>query len=107
MATRPDHGVLGTIASIESITRVNRTTCFGREGRPPPRIAAAEIRIASAVTAYNSVRSRLRSLRCKVPDTAENAEERLGGTTVESFVAAARSPEASSCARDTMVSAMV
>src|SRR4051812_45287337 len=80
MATRPDQGVLGTIASAESITQVNRTTCFGGAGRNQPRIAVPDIRIASAVTAYNSVLSRLRSLPYTVPAATENAEERLGGT---------------------------
>src|SRR5690348_6949906 len=105
MATRPDQGVLGTIASAESITQVNRTTCFDAEGRIQPRIAAPEIRIARAVTAYNSVRSRPRALFLTVPAGAENAEERLGWSSAEPSVALPRSRAASSCMPETMGSA--
>src|SRR2546430_8166931 len=67
IAIRPDQGVLGTIASVESIARVDRTTCFAGAGRIQPQIAVAEIRMASPITAYNTLLSRgLRSLPCGV-----------------------------------------
>src|SRR5438034_7914689 len=63
MATRPDQGAPGAIASVESIARVDRTTCFAGAGRIQPQIAPPEIRMASTMTAYNTVLSRpLRSL---------------------------------------------
>src|SRR3989441_10230963 len=67
MARRPDQAVLGAIASVESIASMDRTTCFAGAGRSQPQIAPAEIRMASTITAYNTVLSRrLRSLPCGV-----------------------------------------
>src|SRR5438046_10106163 len=55
MATRPDQGVLGAIASVESIASMDRTTCFAGAGRRQPQIAPAEISMASAIREYNTV----------------------------------------------------
>jgi len=58
MATRPDQGAPGAIASVESIARVDRTTCFAGAGRIQPQIAPAEISMTRTITAYNIVLSR-------------------------------------------------
>src|SRR5213593_1374440 len=55
MATRPDQGAPGAIASVESIARVDRTTCFAGAGRIQPQIAPAEIRMASTITVLYAV----------------------------------------------------
>src|SRR6267142_2320892 len=59
MATRPDHGAPGAIASVESVARMDRTTCFAGAGRIQPQIAPAAISMTSTITAYNTVLSRL------------------------------------------------
>src|SRR5256885_9946546 len=58
IATRPDQGAPGDIASVESIASVHLTTYFAGAGRIQPRIAPAEISMASPITAYNTLRSR-------------------------------------------------
>src|SRR6267143_6206137 len=58
MATRPDHGAPGAIASLESIAKVDRTTCFAGTGRIQPQNAVAEISMASPITTYNTLLSR-------------------------------------------------
>src|SRR3989442_15994502 len=88
MATRPDQPVLGTIASLESIASVYRTTCFAGAGRSQPQIAPAEIRMASMITAYNTVLSRrLCSLPCGVEVAPEGVTDGVGGDTARARVA--------------------
>src|SRR6266540_6085236 len=78
MATRPDQGVAGAIASVESIAMVYRTTCFAGLGRSQPQIAVAEIRMASPITAYNTLLSRgLRSLTSSVDAATDGVTDRL------------------------------
>src|SRR6266480_1261376 len=80
MATRPDHGAPGAIASVESIARVDRTTCFAGAGRIQPQIAPAETRMASTVTAYNTLLSRrLRSLTFGVDAATDGVTDLLSG----------------------------
>src|SRR5438874_10073945 len=80
IAIRPDQGVLGTIASVESIARVDRTTCFAGAGRIQPQIAVAEISMASPITAYNTLRSRgLRSLTSSVGAVTDGVTDLLSG----------------------------
>src|SRR3989442_8507558 len=88
MATRPDQPVLGTIASLESIASVYRTTCFAGAGRSQPQIAPAEIRMASTITAYNTVLSRrLCSLPCGVEVATDGVTDGVCGDTARSTVA--------------------
>src|SRR3989442_14925878 len=88
MATRPDQPVLGTIASLESIASVYRTTCFAGAGRSQPQIAPAEIRMASTITAYNTVLSRrLCSLPCGVEGAADGVTDGVCGETARATVA--------------------
>src|SRR6266487_452108 len=68
MARRPDQAVLGAIASVESIASMDRTTCFAGAGRSQPQIAPPEISMASTITAYNTVLSRLPSATGGVTD---------------------------------------
>src|SRR6266404_5726162 len=80
MATRPDQGVLGAIASVESIASMDRTTCFAGAGRSQPQIAVAEIRMTSAITAYNTIVSRrLRSLTVGVDAATDDVTNGLSG----------------------------
>src|SRR5213080_3645827 len=80
IAIRPDQGVLGTIASVESIARVDRTTCFAGAGRIQPQIAVAEISMASPITAYNTLLSRgLRSLTASVDAATGSVTDCLTG----------------------------
>src|SRR5438105_12030825 len=80
MATRPDQPVLGTIASLESIASVYRTTCFAGAGRIQPQIAVPETRMASAITAYNTVLSRrLRPLTPGVDAATDGVTDGLSG----------------------------
>src|SRR5947207_713362 len=80
IAIRPDQGVLGTIASVESIARVDRTTCFAGAGRIQPQIAVAEISMASPITAYNTLLSRgLRSLTASVDAATGSVTDGLTG----------------------------
>src|SRR6266700_5349399 len=80
MATRPAQGALGAIASVESIARVDRTTCFAGAGRIQPQIAVTEISMASPITAYNTILSlRLRSLTFGVDAATDGATDRLSG----------------------------
>src|SRR3989440_8018526 len=82
MATRPDQGVLGAIASVESIARVDRTTCFAGTGRIQPQIAPAEIRMASTITAYNTVLSRRPcSLPCGVEVATDGVTDGVCGAS--------------------------
>src|SRR5439155_25284958 len=88
MATRPDQGAPGAIASVESIARVDRTTCFAGAGRIQPQIAVAEIRRASAVTANNTVVSRpLCSLPCRLEVATHGLPDAVCGDTARSPVA--------------------
>src|SRR6267378_5710172 len=88
MATRPDQGVLGAIASVESIASMDRTTCFAGAGRSQPQIAPAEISMASAITAYNTVLSRrLRTLPCGVEVATDGVTDGVCGETARSTVA--------------------
>src|SRR5258705_2649756 len=76
MATRPDQGAPGAIASVESIARVDRTACFAGAGRIQPQIAPPEISMASTITAYNIVLSRrLCSLPCGVEVATDGATD--------------------------------
>jgi hypothetical protein len=78
MATRPDQGAPGAIASLESIASVYRTTCFAGAGRIQPQIAVAEIRMTSAITTYNTILSRrLRSLTSSVDAATDGVTDRL------------------------------
>ena len=78
MATRPDQGAPGAIASVESIASMDRTTCFAGAGRSQPQIAVAEIRMASPITAYSTLLSgRLRSLLCGVAVATDGVTDRL------------------------------
>src|SRR5213076_1161709 len=87
MATRPDQGVLGAIASVESIASMDRTTCFAGAGRSQPQIAPAEISMASAITAYNTVLSRgLRSLTASVDAATGGVTDCLTGAAAMSTV---------------------
>src|SRR5436309_15778381 len=87
MAMRPDQGAPGAIASVESIARVDRTTCFAGAGRIQPQIAPAEITMASTITAYNTVLSRrLRSLPSNVPAATDGGTGGFGfGAAVAVF----------------------
>jgi len=77
---RPDQGVLRTIASVESMTQVYRTTCFDGAGRIQPQIAVAEIRMTSAIMAYNTILSRrLRSLTFGVDAATDGVTDGLSG----------------------------
>src|SRR5437879_9755981 len=88
MATRPDQGVLGAIASVETIASMDRTTCFAGAGRSQPQIAPAEISMASAITAYNTVLSRrLCSLPCGVEVATDGVTDGLTGAAATSAVA--------------------
>src|SRR5213596_613761 len=88
MATRPDQGAPGAIASVESIARVDRTTCFAGAGRSQPQIAPAEISMASAITAYNTVLSRrLRSLPCGLEVARDGGIDRPCAETAGSTIA--------------------
>src|SRR2546428_552545 len=88
MATRPDQGAPGAIASVESVARVDRTTCFAGAGRIQPQIAPAEIRMTSTITAYNTVLSRpLRSLPCGVEVATDGVTDGVCGDTARSTVA--------------------
>src|SRR2546428_4099268 len=90
MATRPDQPVLGTIASLESIASVYRTTCFAGAGRIQPQIAVPETRMASAITAYNTVLSRrLRSLTFGVDAATDGVTDGLSGAAERCLGAAA------------------
>src|SRR6267142_2050079 len=92
MATRPDQGAPGAIASVESIARVDRTTCFAGAGRIQPQIAPAEIRMTSTITAYNTVLSRrLCSLPCGVEVVTDGVTDGVCGDTAGRLNAAARS----------------
>src|SRR3989454_5709326 len=85
MATRPDQGAPGAIASVESIARVDRTTCFAGAGRIQPQIAPAEISMTSTITAYNTVLSRrLRSLPSNVPAATDGGTDGVCGDTARS-----------------------
>src|SRR5437016_10084693 len=72
MARRPDQAELGAIASVESIASMDRTTCFAGAGRSQPQIAPPEIRMASTITAYNTVLSRR---MCALPCGVEVATD--------------------------------
>jgi hypothetical protein len=72
MAIRPDQGAAGAIASIESIVMVYRATGFAGLGRSQPQTAVAEIRMASAITAYNTLLSRG---LCTLPGRVEVATD--------------------------------
>src|SRR5713101_5654629 len=88
MARRPDQAVLGAIASVESIARLDRTTCFAGAGRSQPQIAAAETTMASAITAYNTVLSRrLCSLPCGVEVATDGVTDGVCGETARFTVA--------------------
>src|SRR5207249_8592061 len=88
IAIRPDQGVLGTIASVESIARVDRTTCFAGAGRIQPQIAVAEIKMASPITAYNTLLSRgLRSLPGGVEVATDGVTDGVGGERARVTVA--------------------
>src|SRR5467141_217404 len=88
MATRPDQPVLGTIASLESIASVYRTTCFAGAGRSQPQIAVAEISMTSVITAYNTILSRrLRSLTFGVDAATDGVTDGVCGDTARSTVA--------------------
>src|SRR5439155_23849811 len=90
MATRPDQPVLGTIASLESIASVYRTTCFAGAGRIQPQIAVPETSMASAITAYNTVLSRrLRSLTFGVDAATDGVTDGLSGAAERCLGAAA------------------
>src|SRR5256712_12485111 len=75
MAMRPDQGAPGAIASVESIARVDRTTCFAGAGRIQPQIAPAAISMTSTITAYNTVLSRLPAATGGVTDGLRGASE--------------------------------
>src|SRR3989475_8938678 len=88
MARRPDQAVLGAIASVESIASMDRTTCFGGAGRNQPQIAPAEIRMASAITVYNTAFSRrLRSLTFGADAATDGVTDGLAGAAATSAVA--------------------
>src|SRR5881628_1991060 len=88
MATRPDQGVLGAIASVESIASTDRTTCFAGAGRSQPQIAVAEIRMTSAITVYNTAFSRrLRSLTFGPDAATDGVTDGVCGETARSTVA--------------------
>src|SRR5438309_12022360 len=90
MAMRTDQGAPGAIASVESIARVDRTTCFAGAGRIQPQIAPAEISMASTITAYNTVLSRrLRSLTPGVDAATDGMTDGLSGTAERCLGAAA------------------
>src|SRR5256885_16924365 len=90
MAMRPDQGVLGAIASVESIASTDRTTCFAGAGRSQPQIAPAEISMASAIMAYNTVLSRrLRSLTFGVDAATDAVTDGLSGAAERCFGTAA------------------
>src|SRR6266403_6297880 len=92
MATRPDQGAPGAIASVESIARVDRTTCFAGAGRIQPQIAPPEISMASTITAYNIVLSRrLCSLPCGVEVATDGVTDGVCGDIAGRLNAAARS----------------
>src|SRR2546430_8342476 len=93
MATRPGQGATGAIASVESIARVDRTTCFAGAGRIQPQIAPPEIRMASTITAYNTVLSRrLCSLPCGVEVATDGVTDGESGETAKSTVTAIAGP---------------
>src|SRR5947208_8943355 len=88
MATRPDQGILGAIASVESIASMDRTTCFAGAGRSQPQIAPAEITIASAITVYHTAFSRpLRSLPLGADAATGGVTDGVCGDTARSTVA--------------------
>src|SRR5437867_7842439 len=90
MATRPDQGVLGAIASVESIASMDRTTCFAGAGRSQPQIAVAEISRTSAITAYNTIVSRrLRSLTVGVDAATDDVTNGLSEAAARCLGAAA------------------
>src|SRR6266568_8211839 len=90
MATRPDQGAPGAIASVESIARVDRTTCFAGSGRIQPQIAVTEISMASTIRAYNTLLSRrLRSLTLGVDAATDGMTDGLSGTAERCLGAAA------------------
>src|SRR5690348_17475920 len=90
MARRPDQGSPGAIASAESIARVDRTTCFVGAGRIQPQIAVAEIRMASPITAYNTLLSRgLRSLTSSADAATDGVTDGLTGAAERCVGAAA------------------
>src|SRR5258705_6953878 len=99
MAMRPDQGAPGAIASVESIARVDRTTCFAGAGRIQPQIAPPEMRMASTITAYNIVLSRrLCSLPRGVEVATDGVTDGVGGDIAGRLKDAARSsiPESGS-----------
>src|SRR6266702_6003582 len=91
MATRPDQGAPGAIASVESTARVDRTTCFAGSGRIQPQIAPAEISMTSPNTAYNTLRSRgLRSLTSSVAAATDGVTDVLSAAVATLSVIAGR-----------------
>src|SRR6059036_1469190 len=89
MARRPDQAVLGAIASVESIASTDRTTCFADAGRSQPQIAVAEIRMASAITVYDTAFSRrVRSLTFGPDAATDGVTVRLSGAVVTVWVIA-------------------
>ena len=59
---------------------MDRTTCFAGAGRIQPQIAAAEISMASPITAYNTLRSRgLRCLTSSVGAVTDGVTDLLSG----------------------------
>src|SRR5213596_698508 len=92
MARRPDQAELGAIASVESIASMDRTTCFAGAGRSQPQIAPPEIRMASTITAYNTVLSRgLRSLTASVDVATDGVTDGVCGDIAGRLNTAARS----------------
>src|SRR6059036_3329492 len=91
MARRPDQAVLGAIASVESIASMDRTTCFAGTGRSQPQIAPPEIRMASTITAYNTVLSRrMCSLPCGVEVATDGVTDGVCGEIAGRLKDAAR-----------------
>src|SRR5436309_14342521 len=92
MARRPDQAELGAIASVESIASMDLTTCFAGAGRSQPQIAPPEIRMASTITAYNTVLSRrMCSLPCGVEVATDGVTDGVCGEIAGRLKDAARS----------------
>src|SRR5688500_3772203 len=94
MAIRPAQGELGTIASVESTTRVYRTTCFDGAGRIQAQVAVPRISIASKSAEYSLLLSRLLLFSPLVATaTADSAADGPSRATAES----SENPNRSSC----------
>ena len=80
----PDHDEPFAIASVESITNLDRTTDFDEEGRIQPQIPPPDIRIAIGITAYSAILSRRRPfLPSNVLPVTDGATDRLVGASTD------------------------